>query len=433
MSSELSSINIEKNAENGFSKIKYIQVYNFMSLEDAKIEFDERNIINLKGFNDSGKSCMLRACDVLMYNRYSTSHTKFIQDEKDYFRIIMAFDDGVTIVRDKYSTGAGLYEMYKDSECIFSTKQNGVFTKITGVPEPIEKYLGVVRSDGIFLNSRNCYEKQLLTDTTGKENYNFLNVVLRSNEISRAGALLNVDKNRVYADKCRLESEVEVLQDYVKAAKGVSRSLVESMKEHDRKIDLLDSEASMIEKAKEILNYISAVPNIPELSKVDSYQVDLLDSIRNVANRINGIVVAPELGYIEDDGRLDLLERASLMIKQRDGIVEYPELRELGGVEQLEILDRVKDIKRELDSVEITPELKSCNSEELSFLAEIMTLRDSIKRVEGEISNSDSAIRGYSDELHELQSKIQQLGVRVVKCKNCGSMIDLDDEAVHVH
>lgn len=47
------------------SKLVAWEVWNFMSIKHGKVEFDERNIINIKGYNDSGKSAMLRALDVL--------------------------------------------------------------------------------------------------------------------------------------------------------------------------------------------------------------------------------------------------------------------------------------------------------------------------------------------------------------------------------
>lgn len=51
----------------GMSKILGLELENFMSIKEAKLVFDETNIINLKGYNDSGKSAITRALDVLMF------------------------------------------------------------------------------------------------------------------------------------------------------------------------------------------------------------------------------------------------------------------------------------------------------------------------------------------------------------------------------
>ena len=68
----------------------------------GKCEFDERNIINLKGYNDSGKSAMLNALKVALCNANPTKQVGFIQDDKDYFRVLVTFSDGVQILRDNY-------------------------------------------------------------------------------------------------------------------------------------------------------------------------------------------------------------------------------------------------------------------------------------------------------------------------------------------
>ena len=159
-------------ATNPYSRLLGWEGWNFMSIEHAKVEFDERNIINFKGYNDSGKSAMLQALKVLMSNSEQTKQVLFIKDDKEYFRIVAYFDDGVMIMRDKYINGQSLYEMYKGKECIFSTKQaNGALTGVNKVPDPIQEYLGLILYDNTCLNARACFEKQIGVQTTGSENY----------------------------------------------------------------------------------------------------------------------------------------------------------------------------------------------------------------------------------------------------------------------
>ena len=164
-----------------YSRLLWWTAENFMSIENGKCEFDERNIINLKGYKDSGKSAMLLALKVLLSNSHPTKQVDFIQDNKDYFRIIAYFDDGVMILRDKYINGQSLYEMYKDNQVIFSTKQkNGALSSVKGVPEPIQQYLGLITYEDAILNARACFEKQIGVQTTGSENYKMFNTVLKS-------------------------------------------------------------------------------------------------------------------------------------------------------------------------------------------------------------------------------------------------------------
>ncbi|RKW48284.1 MAG: hypothetical protein D8B41_00145, partial [Porphyromonas sp.] len=55
------------------SKIVSIELENFMAIKNAILTFDESNIINLKGYNDSGKSAITRALDVLFFNSYKNA------------------------------------------------------------------------------------------------------------------------------------------------------------------------------------------------------------------------------------------------------------------------------------------------------------------------------------------------------------------------
>lgn len=183
--------------ENPYPRMLYWEAWNFMSIEHGKCEFDDRNIVNLKGYNDSGKSAMLQALKVLISNSNPTKQIGFIQDDKDYFRVVAAFEDGVMILRDKYVNGQSLYEMYKDNQLIYTSKSGNALTRITEVPKPIADYLGLIMYDGTCLNARACFEKQIGVQTTGSENYKMFNTVLKSEEIATASALLNNDRNKI--------------------------------------------------------------------------------------------------------------------------------------------------------------------------------------------------------------------------------------------
>ena len=183
-----------------YSRLVSWEVKNFMSISDARVEFDGTGIVNFKGYNDSGKSAMLLALKVLLTNTDPTKQADFIQDDKEYFRVVAYFDDGVAILRDKYIGGQSLYEMYKDGQLLFSTKQGRVLTKVVGVPDVIAEYLGLIVYDGGTLNARACFEKQIGVQTTGSENYVMFNTVLRSEEIASASEMLNNDRNKLASD-----------------------------------------------------------------------------------------------------------------------------------------------------------------------------------------------------------------------------------------
>ena len=112
------------------SKIKQIHLENFMAFSNALIEFDERNIINLKGYSDSGKSSILIAIAVCLNNFKPSKQVNWIKDTCKFFKISISFDDNVKIVRYKYNNGQSLYEMYKDGALVYTSKINNTLTAI---------------------------------------------------------------------------------------------------------------------------------------------------------------------------------------------------------------------------------------------------------------------------------------------------------------
>ena len=75
-----------------YARLLWWEVENFMCYSHAKVEFDEKNVINFKGYNDSGKSAMLQALNVLMFNSNASKQINFIKDDADYFRIMAYFE-----------------------------------------------------------------------------------------------------------------------------------------------------------------------------------------------------------------------------------------------------------------------------------------------------------------------------------------------------
>lgn len=175
------------------SKIKNIRLENFMSFSKAQLDFDDSNIIVLKGYNNSGKSALIKAFEVALMGRYESKQSSFIRDGENFFRIVVGFTDGVDIERVKRADGKSLYEMRKDGEVIFTTKQGSALAKVTGVPEEIKTYLALTEMDERWLNSATGNEPMLLTDTTGSENFRAISDVLKAEELHKALSAVRTD------------------------------------------------------------------------------------------------------------------------------------------------------------------------------------------------------------------------------------------------
>lgn len=376
-----------------YSKITSYEVWNFMSIVHARVEFDERGIINFKGYNDSGKSNMLRALDVCLFNKYPSQQAKFIRDDCNGFRVLINFDDGVSLLRDKYSNGKSLYEMYQNGNCIYSTKQNGVLTKIVDVPEPIANYLGMISHDGIYLNSRTCYDKQLLTDTKGKENYDFFNSVLKSEELSVAGAMLNTDKNKLLSEKSRHEAEYDLVSKNADVLVGVTLDTVAKLEELDKAVDSLDSQATA------------------------------LSNINNLITKLNEIQVLPELHSI-DTSKITSLEQIE---QYRKTLEQLPDIPELKGVDisRVQSLDSIMELQAELSKIQVTEkELPVVSIDKFKSLEQIIALVNTLSQLDAESKEIENGLLQSQEEVKKLQNTTTH---RILVCENCGNVL-LDDE-----
>lgn len=376
-----------------YSRLLWWQVENFMSIEKGKCEFDDRNILNLKGYNDSGKSSMLTALKVLLNNSHPTKQVEFIQDGKDYFRILACFDDGVMILRDKYVNGQSLYEMYKDGQVIFSTKQkNGALASIKGVPEPIQQYLGLITYEDTLLNARACFEKQIGVQTTGSENYKMFNTVLKSEEIAVASAMLNNDKNKLVTDINGVENDLRANKEFINGRDKISMEMIQYLKSHDKALD--DAEMQSV--------------HLNEISKINQ--------------SLNGVVIYPEVSRIDDMSELVTI------LSLRDSLADIkvtPEVKPIDNSEVNELMN-IKSLADNFASVESIniPELTTIKTEQLTAILGIQTLVQNLSEVTGLVDENEKCLENNALALEELQTKLQELGVSYVRCPSCGNLFD---------
>lgn len=382
---------------NPYARLLYWEVWNFMSFEYAKVEFDERNIINLKGYNDSGKSAMLTALKVLMLNSNQQKQVGFIQDDKDYFRIIATFEDGVRILRDKYLNGQSLYEMYKDGSLVFSTKVNNALTRVSEVPEPIEQYLGLVTFDGSCLNVRSCFEKQLGVQNTGSENYKMFTTVLRSEEIASAGAMLNADRNKLASDISSVDMQLSTYKSMY--TPGITQGMVDMLKVWDEELSATEERLASLSALQQLCSELESIVVYPELTGVDTVQLGDMMRIRALADELSGIVIYPDLVPVDD-----AQERA---------------------------LQSLMQMKSELKSIVVYPELSGVSSDRVDMLVSLRAMVADLQKCENEVTNIDLELDECNTQLTELQSSLSNLGVRMVKCPGCGQVFSVNEEHEH--
>lgn len=382
------------------SKISYVEVFNFMAFEHAKAYFDETGILNIKGYNSTGKSAFETAVAVCLMDAYKGKQGKFIRHDCDYFRVVVGFEDGVSIVKDKYISGQSLYEMYKDDELIFTTKQGNKLAKVAEIPTIIKKYLDLIETDIGYLNYQTCRDPLWLMETKGSENYSSLNEILKSEEISRANAMLNSDINQLNSDIAILESEIQRKELQLQASQGVTSELISAVEEKEYSNRRLDDRYSHI---NEILEYEE---NISEINP--GYNV--------------GVVGINRLKDIEEIMSV-LSEREDIKIH-----VEVPEISSKRFEAVLEVsntldnLEKIGDPGTEVESMNYQRQIEALNGI-VQEMKDLLAVSQDIQ----ELKNQSESL---TEEKATFVEEAKKEGRYFIECENCGTLMEVNTSGI---
>lgn len=386
----------------GMSKILGLELENFMSIKEAKLVFDETNILNLKGYNDSGKSAITRALDVLLFDSYKRAQKNFITHGEHYFRIRLHFDDGVTIVRDKYLNGSSLYEMYSEGQLIFSTKVGNTLTQVKDVPLEIREYLAMTEtSEGNYLNSQSIYDKQFLIQTTGSENVELLNGVLKLKETGLATTAIKNDINQLSSSINGLLADIESIKISLERYEDLDEGFILLLSDLDSKYDEVERKYNQLIDVENLLSDMAELPlGIPDLPLIDG---GLYASLLGVASSVE------ELAKIKDIPTVDVISYNSY-------------------VELLKLAELQKSYKNVNTCILDIPLI------DFGRLNTLKILGNSFKEF-ADISNTISSLTERSEELGNESLQIQEYarknGISISKCDNCGALVQ--GIAGHVH
>lgn len=386
----------------GMSKILGLELENFMSIKEAKLVFDETNILNLKGYNDSGKSAITRALDVLLFDSYKRAQKNFITHGEHYFRIKLHFDDGVTIIRDKYLNGSSLYEMYSEGQLVFSTKVGNTLTQVKDVPLEIRKYLAMTEtSEGNYLNSQSIYDKQFLIQTTGSENVELLNGVLKLKETGLATTAIKNDINQLSSSINGLLADIESIKISLERYEDLDEGFILLLSDLDSKYDEVERKYNQLIDVENLLSDMVELPlGIPDLPLIDG---SLYSSLIGVASSVE------ELAKIKDIPTVDVISYNS-----------YLELLKLA-----ELQNSYKNVNTYILDIPII---------DFGRLNTLKILGNSFKEL-ADISNTISSLTERSEELENESLQIQEYarenGISISKCDNCGALVQ--GVAGHVH
>lgn len=388
------------------------EVWNFMCIAHGVVEFDESNIVNIKGYNDSGKSALFRALDVLFFNKWAHEQAQFIKDGEEYFRVTAQFDDGVTLLRDKYLNGQSLYEMYKGNECVYSTKVNGVLSKVTEVPEPIALYLNMID----YLNSRSCFQKQFLVQTTGRENDQACSEILHSEEVTSAGNMVNADKNKLIGDINALSAKADVYQQMLVDGKWLTKEYIDALERMDAELGGHEGMLADLQGVSGFAREASQIKILPEYREVQGLErLAAIQGVCELKKSADNIIPSQERHEIQGVERLEALQGLQSLAGEANSIQVSKEYPEVQGLERLAALQGVCELKRSVDRINPSPEYTEIQGiERLELLESLLALKKEVPDVSA-ISEEIQLLEGQAKEL------ASSYGYRV--CPNCGSLV----------
>lgn len=395
-----------------YSRLLKIDIENFMAIEKAILEFDDNsvinpildgknNIISLCGYNDSGKSAVGKALEVLMYDAYENEQVKFIQDDKSHFRVTCIFDDGVTITKIKQSNGKSIWEMTKDGKVVFTNKLADSIAHMPAMPEVIVNYLGVIQDEHTSekLNVRRNSDKLFLINTSGGDNYKVLNSVLRGELLAELTKRLNTDRNKI---KGRLDS----VQSMDKVLKEQYDAMV-TMREEDVK-----SVEKDIEKLKDLkVKYMG------------------LKSIVDHRETMQKIVVHPEVSLIDSVRLVDITK-----VKGYKNDFEKPlpvalDLLDLSKVSNLKDILDLKDKK----NLQVPPIVNMVDTGKSRDLKNLVTLKEDLDKsgkVYDELSTLDTSLLKDIHRLHELAEDYKKYNIEIADLVAKSEKIALEMDAL---
>ena len=404
-----------------YSLITKFVVDKFMSVEHGVLEFDQGNIISVCGMNDSGKSAITsRAFAVILYDAFSRDQVRFIKEGAEYFVLTLHFDDGVSISKTKYITGVSIWEFRQNGSLLYTNKLATGVQAVSGVPETISQYLGVLYDDctDSMMNVRRNTDKLFLIDTTGGDNYKVLNTFLHSDVLAKASMAMTQDKNKMNAD---LQVKVNQFNGFIQQCEAMDVAPEEEINilaECSAKVRETMLRATEIDRIKQLSDFVQNTV-LPEV--IEPISVERLSDITELRNNSLKATqpIMPQVTEV-DIGRLQLLGE----IKQNLTLQQQPVLPALEEI-QVERWGILTNILYNADiinrgSAEIAEILKltPLDTERVEAIQQLWNYREDLTIKSAQLMEIE---RQLGESTEKLQNLSKQYNFRI--CKNCGTIV----------
>lgn len=365
------------------SRLIWYKVKNFAAFSNEVINFPEdKAILKINGYNDTGKSALLRGLSMLLLGRYQRDQQKFVKDGEDYFELSVGFNDGVELFMRRYAKRAGsgvFYELRKDGKVLYTTREGEALTAAKTIPDCFTRYLRLVTTKVADLNYRDRNDAPLLTGTSAKDNNEALNDVLKFSAVSDATEALRKNINDLNGQYNNVLGSYNAMESLKLQYRNATQGRVDDAKA------LLDNVKKVGERRKKLAEMMS-----------------LLDGVDIHAESRNKDYSA--------------LEREAGKLSER-----------LGGIKTIE--SQVEDgysahvVALAFGDLADLDEKAGRVGEKFASLQELFTAYNQYHRAYKEQLAAEEGIKPLQEKLDKINEEIKQRGGTLVKCPNCGQTI----------
>jgi hypothetical protein len=320
--------------------------------------------------------------------------------------------------------------MYKGKDLIFTTKAGNTLTKITGVPEPIEKYVGFCMLGNECLNYQNANNtKMLLVETTGGENYKDLNTILKIDEISRASELVKADKGEAKDGLVEVNASKDVVENEYKLAKYLTEELLEELEQRDAVSDKNEEQYNALKTIQDGYEAYSSIKVAPKVEKIDATQYAAISALEDISETYQSFKVPPQLKKISVDSRLSELSKLSSLFDQlaEKKDVLNKKIPTITGTERLAQISAIQESFNALSKPTIpkAPLVNKEYADRLVYLEAIEKAFDNFVNCAKETAKVDKKLQKAKGFVTQLIVEAEKAGVSLRICKNCGSVMEV--------
>lgn len=284
-----------------------IKINNFRCVKE--ITLDTTNPVCLSGDNESGKTSVIKAIELLLVGGGNAK--KYIRTGAKDFRVACYLDDiDKTVVR--YSKGYKIFSgnaLEKDADGQLETnieKLNGNDT-----PEPIQKIFNLTRNTttNTIIGSRGYTNAIPFVETSSADNYNIVSEELGASKFRNASNLAHTEIFRLEKSKKVYHENLESLERQKQLAEEELAKQEELRQTLSTSEGIHDSLISVVKAINNLNNLKEQVGNITDLP--DEIDTEIVGAIENVKSCVRDYKVAKEemssVEELPDEINIDIL------------------------------------------------------------------------------------------------------------------------------